>query len=74
MTQDRAAGCASLARDRRASQHPASDYTLNSEAGFKTAAADELPETVAVLDPFHVALLAGKALECRCRGQHKVAA
>lgn len=31
MTQDRASGCgwASLPRDRRASQHPASDYTLN---------------------------------------------
>ena len=33
MTQDRASGCvcASLPRDRRASQHPASDYTLNCE-------------------------------------------
>jgi hypothetical protein len=33
VTQDRASGCvcASLPRDRRASQHPASDYTLNCE-------------------------------------------
>jgi adenylate cyclase len=33
VTQDRASGCvcASPARDRRASQHPASDYTLNCE-------------------------------------------
>jgi hypothetical protein len=29
--------------------------------GFKTAAAEELPEAVSVMDPFHVALLAGKA-------------
>jgi hypothetical protein len=33
VTPDRASGCvcASLPRDRRASQHPASDYTLNCE-------------------------------------------
>jgi len=34
--------------------------------GFKTAAAEELPEAVAVMDPFHVVRLAGDALD-RCR-------
>jgi transposase len=34
--------------------------------GFKTATADELPDAVAVMDPFHVAALAGDALD-RCR-------
>ena len=35
-------------------------------SGFKTAAAEELPEAVAVMDPFHVVRLAGDALD-RCR-------
>jgi transposase len=34
--------------------------------GFKTAAAETVPDAVAVMDPFHVAALAGDALE-RCR-------
>lgn len=34
--------------------------------GFKTAAAEELPDAVAVMDPFHVVRLAGDALD-RCR-------
>jgi transposase len=34
--------------------------------GFKTAAADVVPDAVAVMDPFHVAALAGDALD-RCR-------
>ena len=34
--------------------------------GFKTAAAEELPCAVAVMDPFHVVRLAGDALD-RCR-------
>lgn len=34
--------------------------------GFKTAAADEVPDAVAVMDPFHVVALAGDALD-RCR-------
>ena len=34
--------------------------------GFKTAAAEEVPDAVAVMDPFHVIRLAGDALEpCR---------
>ena len=38
--------------------------------GFKTAAAEELPDAVAVMDPFHVARLAGDALDkCRRRIQ-----
>jgi transposase len=38
--------------------------------GFKTAAAEELPDAVAVMDPFHVVRLAGDALdECRRRVQ-----
>ena len=34
--------------------------------GFKTAAAEELPQATAVMDPFHVVALAGDALD-RCR-------
>jgi len=34
--------------------------------GFKTATTEELPDAVAVMDPFHVARLAGEALD-RCR-------
>jgi transposase len=34
--------------------------------GFKTAASEELPQAVAVMDPFHVVALAGDALD-RCR-------
>ena len=34
--------------------------------GFKTATVEELPDAVAVMDPFHVVRLAGDALD-RCR-------
>ncbi len=38
--------------------------------GFKTAAAEEIPDAVAVMDPFHVVRLAGDALDqCRRRVQ-----
>ena len=38
--------------------------------GFKTAAAEELPGAIAVMDPFHVVRLAGDALDqCRRRVQ-----
>jgi transposase len=38
--------------------------------GFKTAATEELPDAVTVMDPFHVVRLAGNALdECRRRVQ-----
>lgn len=32
-------------------------------SGFKTATAEELPEARAVMDPFHVVVLAGNALD-----------
>ena len=39
-------------------------------SGFKTATTEELPEAVAVMDPFHVVALAGTALDdCRRRVQ-----
>lgn len=39
-------------------------------SGFKSATTEELPEAVAVMDPFHVVRLAGNALdECRRRVQ-----
>ncbi len=41
--------------------------------GFKTAAAEELPAAVAVMDPFHVVRLAGDALDqCRRRVQQEL--
>ncbi|MEU6643487.1 ISL3 family transposase [Saccharomonospora sp. NPDC046836] len=42
-------------------------------AGFKTATSEELPDAVAVMDPFHVIRLAGDALDrCRRRGQQDI--
>ena len=41
--------------------------------GFKTATTEELPDAVAVMDPFHVARLAGDALDrCRRRVQNDI--
>lgn len=41
--------------------------------GFKTATAEELPDAVAVMDPFHVVRLGGTALDdCRRRTQQAV--
>ena len=40
--------------------------------GFKTAAAEEMPDAVAVMDPFHVVRLAGDALD-RCRRRVQLA-
>ena len=41
--------------------------------GFKTATTEELPDAVAVMDPFHVVRLAGDALDrCRRRVQHDI--
>ncbi len=41
--------------------------------GFKTAAAEELPDAVAVMDPFHVVRLAGEAVDrCRRRVQQEL--
>lgn len=41
--------------------------------GFKTAAAQEIPDAACVMDPFHVVRLAGDALDrCRCRVQQAI--
>jgi transposase len=41
--------------------------------GFKTATTEELPDAVAVMDPFHVVRLAGDALDqCRRRVQQRL--
>ena len=40
--------------------------------GFKTAAAEEIPDAVTVMDPFHVVRLAGDALD-RCRRRVQLA-
>ena len=41
--------------------------------GFKSAAAEEVPDAVAVMDPFHVVRLAGEALDvCRRRVQQDI--
>ena len=41
--------------------------------GYKAAAAEEVPDAVAVMDPFHVTRLAGDALDqCRRRIQHDI--
>ena len=41
--------------------------------GFKTAAAEELPDAIPVMDPFHVVRLAGDALDvCRRRVQQDI--
>ncbi|EJF51540.1 transposase domain protein [Schaalia georgiae F0490] len=41
--------------------------------GFKSAAAEELPDSTTVMDPFHVVRLAGDALdECRRRVQQQL--
>src|SRR5699024_2575450 len=41
--------------------------------GYKSAATEELPEAVAVMDPFHVIRLAGDALDqCRRRVQQQL--
>jgi transposase len=41
-------------------------------SGFKTATSEELPDAVAVMDPFHVVRLAGDALD-RCRRRIQLA-
>lgn len=40
--------------------------------GFKTAAAEEIPTAVAVMDPFHVIRLAGDALDSCRRVQNDI--
>jgi transposase len=57
--------------DRPASWRDAVEVVaMDGFTGFKTAAAEELPEAVAVMDPFHVVRVAGDALDqCRRRVQ-----
>jgi transposase len=53
--------------DREASWRDAVEVVaMDRFTGFKTATTEELPEAVAVMDPFHVFRLAGDALD-RCR-------
>jgi transposase len=45
---------------------------MDGSTGFKTAAAEQVPDAVAVMDPFHVARLASEALDhCRQRVQQQ---
>jgi Transposase and inactivated derivatives len=54
-------------------QHGIEVVAMDGFTGFKTAAPEELPDAVPVMDPFHVIRLAGAALEnCRRRVQHDV--
>ncbi len=55
-----------LAQRPPAWRHELEVVAMDGFTGFKTAAAEEVPDAVAVLDPFHVVRLAGDALD-RCR-------
>jgi len=51
-------------------RHGVEVVAMDGFTGFKTATTQELPDAVAVMDPFHVVRLAGEALdECRRRVQ-----
>lgn len=59
-----------LAHRPRAWRDQVEVVAMDGFSGFKTAAAQELPDAVAVMDPFHVVRLGGDALdECRRRVQ-----
>jgi transposase len=59
-----------LAARPRAWREAVEVVAMDGFTGFKTAATAELPDAVAVMDPFHVVRLAGDALdECRRRVQ-----
>ncbi|MEO6512633.1 MAG: ISL3 family transposase [Nocardioides sp.] len=47
-------------------RHGVEVVAMDGFTGFKTATTEELPDAVAVMDPFHVVRLAGDALD-RCR-------
>ena len=55
-----------LAAQSQAFRHGIEDIAMDGFAGYKSAAAEELPDAVPVMDPFHVVALAGGAVE-RCR-------
>jgi transposase len=54
-------------------RHGVEVVAMDGFTGFKTATAEELPDAVAVMDPFHVVRLAGDALDrCRRRVQQTI--
>jgi len=55
-----------LAAQTAASRAGIETVTMDGLTGFKTAAAEVLPDAVAVMDPYHVVALAGDAVN-RCR-------
>lgn len=62
-----------LAERPRAWRDQVEVVAMDGFAGFKTATTEELPEAVAVMDPFHVVRLAGDALDrCRRRVQQTI--
>ena len=68
--RSKAAFKAWLADHPRAWRDAVEVVAMDGFTGFKTAAAEELPDAVAVMDPFHVVRLAGDALDqCRRRVQ-----
>jgi transposase len=52
-----------LAERPKAWRHGVEVVAMDGFTGFKTATAEELPDAVAVMDPFHVVRLAGEALD-----------
>jgi transposase len=53
-------------------KHAIEVVAMDGFTGFKTAAAEEVPDATAVMDPFHVVRLAGDALDlCRRRVQQQ---
>lgn len=68
--RSKAAFAAWLAARPKAWRNEIEVVAMDGFSGFKTATADELPDAVTVMDPFHVIRLAGDALqECRRRVQ-----
>ncbi|MCM1014347.1 ISL3 family transposase [Brevibacterium sp. XM4083] len=55
-----------LANRSQAFRRGVEDIAMDGFAGYKSAAAEELPDAVPVMDPFHVVALASGAVE-RCR-------
>lgn len=54
-------------------RHGVEVIAMDGFMGFKTAAAETIPDAIAVMDPFHVVQLAGQALdECRRRIQQEL--
>jgi transposase len=62
-----------LAARPQAWRHGLEVVAMDGFTGFKTATSEELPDAVAVMDPFHVVRLAGDALDrCRRRVQQEL--